>query len=120
MPSARGIVPHAYAVDPVLPPVRLSYLSGETFIESIGGATLGGVAIEIIDGEGMGTQVVSRDDNAFYMIEFLRLNAPFTARASKPGYSPSVRTHSGIVDDSHGYPSNNVLHFALTPMTVQN
>jgi hypothetical protein len=48
------------------------------------------------------------------MIEFLRLNSPFTARASKPGYSSDVKQHPGIVDDSHGFPSNTALHFSLT------
>jgi hypothetical protein len=113
--STRAIAPHAYAVDPFQPPERLAYLSGETFINTIGGAILGGVNIDIVEGEGVGTHVVSLDANGSYMIEFLHLNTPFTARASKAGYASSVKTHPGIVDDSSGYPSNNYLHFALTP-----
>ena len=113
--ATHFIAPHSYAVDPSQPPVRLAYVSGETFTERVGGAALGGVTIEIVDGAGIGSSVVSRDDNASYMIEFLPVNIPFTARASKAGYVPDVRTHPGIVDDGNGYPSNNFLHFALTP-----
>jgi hypothetical protein len=113
--SPHAIAPHAYTVDPLQPPERLAYLQGETFINTIGGAILGGVNIDIIEGEGVGTHVVTLDANASYLIEFMHLNAPFTARASKPGYASSLKTHPGIVDDSSGYPSNNYLHFALTP-----
>jgi hypothetical protein len=111
----RAIAPHAYTVDPSRPPERLAYLRGDTFISTIGGAILGGVNIDIIEGEGVGTHVVSLDANGSYLIEFLHLNAPFTARASKPGYEISVKAHPGIVDGSSGYPSNNYLHFALIP-----
>jgi hypothetical protein len=112
--AVRNIAPHAYAVDPAMPAQPLAYLHGSTYEASVGGKTLGGVAIDIIDGAAAGIHVVSRDDNASYMIEFLPLNAAFTARASKQGYTPDVRTHPGIVD-SNGFPSNNVLHFALNP-----
>ena len=111
----RAIAAHAYVVDPVRAPEPLAYLSGSTFIDAIGGTRLGGVNIDIVEGEGFGTHVVSLDANASYMIEFLHLNAPFAARASKPGYADVTKTHSGIADGSTGYPVNNFLHFALTP-----
>ncbi len=109
----RSIAPHAYAVDPTMPAQPRAYLTGFTYVGSVGGKQLGGVAIDIIEGAAAGKHVVSRD-NASYMIEFLPLNARFTARASKPGYSADVRTHSGIVD-VNGFPSSNFLHFALMP-----
>jgi hypothetical protein len=111
----RAIAPLAYTVDPSRPPERLAYLQGTTSIDTNGGAILGGVNIDLFEGEGVGTHVVSLDANGSYMIEFLHLNAPFTARASRPGYASSVKTHPGIVVNSMGYPSNNYLHFALTP-----
>jgi hypothetical protein len=111
----RSIAPHAYRVEPSAPAVPLAYITGQTYAGSIGGALLGGVTVEIIDGERAGVRAVTLEANGFYMIEFFRLNAPFTARASKPGYSSDVKSHSGMVDDSLGYPSNTALHFSLTP-----
>jgi len=102
----RSIAPHAYAVDPASGAIPLSYVSGT--------AGQGGVTVEIIDGEGMGKRAVTID-NGSYMIEFQRMNAPFTARASKPGYMPDVKVHPGIVDDMYGYPMNSYLHFTLNP-----
>jgi len=113
--ATHSIAPHAYAFDPSRPPERLAYLSGFTFINTVGGTLLGGVDIDIVEGERAGTHVVSLDANGSYMIEFLHLNSPFTARASKLGYESAVKTHPGIADDTSGYPSNNFLHFALAP-----
>ena len=113
--SARSIAPHAYRLDPSQPPEALSFLSGDAYSNVVGGAILGGVNIDIIEGESAGAHAVTLDANGSYMIEFLRLNAPFTARASKSGYLTTVKQHPGIVDDSNGYPSNTFLHFALTP-----
>lgn len=104
----RDYAPHAYAAEPSGAAVPLAYLSGDT--------SPAGVTVEIIDGEGAGRRGVSREDNGFYMIEFLRLNRPFTARASKPGYSSVTKAHPGIVDDALGYPSDNTLHFTLSPL----
>jgi len=113
--AMRNIAPHAYAVDPGGAAVPLAYLSGTVFSGGIpGNGVVGGVTVAIIDGERTGRQDVTRD-NGFYMIEFLHLNTPFTAQASKPGYSSDVRTHPGIVDDALGYPSNTSLHFSLAP-----
>lgn len=111
----RSIAPHAYRVAPSAPAVPLAYISGQTYIGSIGAAFLGGVTVEIIDGERAGSSAVTLEANGSYMIEVFRLNAPFTARASKPGYSSDVKSHTGIVDDGIGYPSNTTLHFSLTP-----
>jgi hypothetical protein len=55
-------------------------------------------------------------DNGSYFFEFLKLGAPFAARASKPGYVTDVKTHPGVVDDPTGYPSNSSLHFSLAPL----
>jgi hypothetical protein len=104
----RSIAPHAYGLDPAEPPVPLAYLSGTT--------VPGGVTVEIIEGEDTGRKDVSREDNGFYMIEFLRLGSPFTVRASKAGYAPEVKTHPGIVDGVTGYPTNSSLHFSLSPL----
>jgi hypothetical protein len=109
--SSRNIAPHAYAVETGGAAVPLAYVSGDT--QPVG------VTVEIIDGEDVGKRAVSREDNGFYMIEFVRLNQPFTMRASKTGYLPLVKAHPGIVDDSLGYPSNTAVHFSLTPL-LQN
>ena len=109
----RSIAPYAYRVAPSAPAVPLAYIAGQTFVGSIGGVTIGGVAVEIVDGEGAGSRAVTLDANGFYMIEFLRLDLPFTARASRPGYSSDLKSHPGIVDDG-GFPSNRALHFSLT------
>jgi hypothetical protein len=109
----RAIAPHAYAVDPGVPAVPLAYLSGMSFLGLSSSAPLGGVLIEIIDGEGKGMTAVTRDDNASYMIEFLRLGAAFTARASKPGHDEDIRVHPGIVNGETGHPANSTLHFYL-------
>jgi hypothetical protein len=112
----RSIAPHAYALDPGGLAVPLAYLSGDVFTGGIpGNGVVGGATVEIIDGEGTGKQAVTRDDNGSYLIEFLRLNLPFTARASKSGYSTDVRQHTGIVDDANGYPSNRTLAFSIDP-----
>jgi hypothetical protein len=110
----RSIAPHAYRVAPSAAAVPLAYITGQTFVSSIGGIPLGGVSVEIVDGEGAGRRALTLEANGSYMIEFLRLNSPFTARASKPGYSSEVKSHPGIVDDSLGFPSNTALHFSLT------
>lgn len=110
----RSIAPHAYRVAPSTSAVPLAYIAGQTFAGSIGGAPLGGVTVEIVDGEGAGSRAVTLEANGSYMIEFLRLNSPFTAQASKPGYSSDVKSHPGIVDNSLGFPSNSALHFSLT------
>ena len=91
----------------------LAYVSG--FVYSGGGVPLGEATVEIIDGEGTGRRAVTLVGNGSWTIEFLRLNAPFTARASKRGYSSEVKTHPGIVDNPLGYPFNSVLHFDLAP-----
>jgi hypothetical protein len=104
----RNIAPHAFAVQPGGVATPLSAVSGDT--------QLAGVTVEIVDGEGLGKRAESLV-NGFYMIEFLRLNRPFTARASKPGYRPQTKTHPGIVDDATGHPSNAYLHFTLSPVT---
>jgi hypothetical protein len=102
---SRNIAPHAYAVKMSGAAVPLAYVSGNTQPT--------GVTVEIIDGDA-GKRAVSRDDNGFYMIEFVRLNQPFTMRASKAGCLPLVKAHPGIVDDSLGYPSNSTVHLSLT------
>ena len=111
----HDIAPHAYRVAPSAPAVPLSHVSGSAYVGAIGGTTLGGVTVEIIDGEGAGRRGVTLDGNGFYMIEFLRLNSPFTARATRTGYASDVKTHPGIADDSLGYPVNRYLYFSLTP-----
>jgi hypothetical protein len=45
--SPHAIAPHAYTVHPLQPSERLAYFQVETFINTIGGAILGGVNIEI-------------------------------------------------------------------------
>ena len=102
-----NVAPHAFAVQPGSATMPLSYVGGET--------QLAGVTVEIIDGEGVGKRAESLV-NGFYRIQFLRLNRPFTARASKPGYGPEIKTHTGIVDDPTGHPSNAYLHFTLSPV----
>lgn len=109
----RGYSPYGYAVRPGAASVPLAYLSGFARTE---GTELGGVTVEIIEGEGLGKRAVTRADNSSYMIEFLRVNAPFTVRASKPGYSSDTKVHSGIVEAPYGYPENNTLHFRLIPV----
>lgn len=104
----RSIASHAYGLHPGRPAVPLAYLAG--------GTGPGGVTVEIIEGEDTGRKRVSRDDNGSYMIEFLRLGAPFTVRASRAGYVPEVKTHPGIVDDVLGYPSNSTVYFTLSPL----
>jgi hypothetical protein len=110
----RSIAPHAYGVAPSAAAVPLAYIDGQVFVGSIGGVPLGGAAVEIVDGEGAGRRALTLEANGSYMIEFLRLNLPFTARVSKPGYSSEVKSHPGIVDNSLRYPSNIALHFSLT------
>lgn len=104
-----GLAPHSYAMTPGEAPVPLAYVTGQVNVPGLGGAT-----VEIIDGEGKGKKDVSRD-NGFFMIEHVRLGAPFTIRASKDGYVPEVKTNSGIIDDVFGYPANNTMQFTLTP-----
>ncbi len=112
----RNIAPHAYALDPGGLAVPLAYVTGVVFTGGIpGNGVVGGATVEIIDGEGTGKQDVTLDANGGYMIEFLRLDHPFTARASKPGYSSDVRQNTGIVDDANGYPSNTSLAFSIDP-----
>jgi len=86
---------------------------------SCGNTQPAGVTVEIIDGEDAGKRVVSREDNGFYMIEFVRLNQPFAMRASKTGYFPLVKAHPGIVDDSLGYPSNPHRAFLVDPAAAE-
>jgi hypothetical protein len=115
----RAVAPHAYAAESGGQAVPMAYVSGTSFVgpPSTGPSAvrLGGVTIEIVDGEGAGKQAMTRDDNAFYMIEFLRLGIPFTVRASKPGYEPDVRVHPGIVNGETGHPANAALHVYLLP-----
>ena len=111
----RNIAPHAFAIDPGGSAVPLAYLAGQVFTGGIpGNGTVGGATVEITEGEGAGRRAVTLD-NGYYMLEFLRLDAPFTARASKTGYTTDVRAHPGIVDNSDGYPMNQSLHFTIEP-----
>jgi hypothetical protein len=102
----RDVAPNSYLVTPGEASVPAASISGAT--TGVGGAT-----IEIIDGEGAGRRTVSREDNAYFTIEFLRLGAPFTIRASKDGYIPDVQTHPGIVNSASGFPTNTTIHFSL-------
>lgn len=102
-----GLAPHSYDMRPGGTPVALAYVSGQVNVPGLGGAT-----VEIIEGEGSGKRDVTRD-SGFFMIEHLKLRAPFTIRASKQGFVPEVKTNSGIIDDVYGFPSNNTVNFTL-------
>jgi hypothetical protein len=110
----RGIAPHAYAVDPTAPAVPLAYVRGDVFLATTE-TVLGGVTVEIIEGEGVGKRAVTLESGS-YFFEFLKLGAPFTARASKQGYVTEVKTHPGVIDHPLGFPTNAFLHFNLTPV----
>ena len=106
------VAPHSYRMTPNATAVPLApYLTG--FVSEINGAMpIGGVLIEILDGDSAGKIDETRVNGA-YFINHMSMGVPFTARASKPGYAPSVQTHPGITDGSTGFPANNFLHFRL-------
>ncbi len=105
--TLAGLAPHSYQMTPAGTPVPLAYVSGQVNAPGLGGAT-----VEIVEGEGAGKRDVTRD-SGFFMIEHLKLGAPFTIRASKAGYVPELKTNSGIIDDVYGFPANNTVNFAL-------
>lgn len=113
--KTRDYTIHAYAIDPTSPPVPLAYISGSTYAAGTPPAPLGGVTVEIIDGDRMGTRAVTLDNGAF-LLEFMRLGTPFTMRASRAGYRTAELTHPGVVDNALGYPANAFLRFDLVPI----
>lgn len=102
-----GVAPHSYRMTPGGAPVPLAYVSGQVNVPGLTGAT-----VEIVDGEGTGKRDLTRD-NGFYMIEHMKLGAPFAIRASRQGYMPEVKANSGIIDDVYGLPANNTVNFNL-------
>jgi hypothetical protein len=114
-PTVLGqvVAPHTYAVDPAARAIALApNLFGFVFEED-GFTVISNVRVEIVDG-GIDTGKYDQTRvNGAYFIEHLRMGAPLTVRASKPGYVASTQTHPGIVDDSSGYPEPNSLHFRL-------
>jgi len=70
--------------------------------------TIGGADVEIIQGEGQGKHAVTLGANGSYMLEFLRLNEPFSMRASMKEYSSESKDNPGF--DTPSTP----MHFYLT------
>jgi hypothetical protein len=114
----HAVAPHTYAIDPTASAIPLAPdLTG--FVSEVDGTTpIAGVLIEIIDGAYNSGKTATTLANGYYFIEHLRMASPLTVRASKSGYSTSVGTHPGIVDDASGFPEPNYLHFRLTRMSA--
>jgi Carboxypeptidase regulatory-like domain len=111
-----GFASHAYALTPGGEPIPLASISGAVFEGPPSLSTaVPNATITILAGEGNGRSATTGVSGSF-RIEFLRLGQPFTIRASKAGYSTDTRDHSGIVDDSFGYPSNASVQFNIQPV----
>jgi hypothetical protein len=110
----RNIALLAYALSSDGTATPLTSIQGLAFNGPIGGTALGGVTVEIIDGEGAGKQALTSDANGSYMIEFLHLNAPFTVRASKVGYVSDVKAIPPITGGPYLLTQTSI-HFSLSP-----
>ena len=101
----KAVAPFQYIVAPGEPAIPAAYITGNTGV--------GGALVEILDGEGAGRTLTTREDNPFFIMDFFRLERPFTVRASKPGYEPDVQQHPGITVGPSNYPTRPTLRFTL-------
>jgi hypothetical protein len=85
----QAVAPHAYALDPSGAAVPLTYQGSAVYTGGIPVPEAAGVLVtaavaEILDGEDAGKKCETGSTGGC-TFDFLHLNAPFTARASKPG-----------------------------------
>jgi hypothetical protein len=110
----------AYALSPGGDAVALSYVDFSVFAGGLPtpgrpGVYLAGAVVEVLDGVDAG-QHCETVANGSCSLDFLHLNAPFTVRASKAGYSTDVRVHPGISVGAEGFPEHRSLSFSIDPL----
>lgn len=105
----------AYEMAPGARPIPLALLTGFVFEGDTGFTGLEGVKVEILDGEGVAGFTATTNLTGSYSISYVRVGVPFTMRASRTGYEPSVVRHDGIKMLPEGLPdfATTAQHFRL-------
>lgn len=105
----------AYEMAPGARPVLLAMLTGLVYEGDVGFTGLEGVDVQILDGEGMAGSSTTTNVSGFYAMSYVRVGVPFTIRATKNGYEPSLARHDGIKALPEGLPDffTTSQHFRL-------
>ena len=106
---------YSYEMAPGSRAVPLAALSGFVYEGEAGYSGMSDARVEILEGEANAGLSATTNLNGFYLIFHVRVGVPFTIRASKSGYGPSVAAHQGIKPHPLGFPDAETIsqHFRL-------
>lgn len=108
----------SYEMAPGAKAIPLALLLGYVWQGETSLAGLADVRIDILEGDGVAALSAMTNMNGSYQLFHVRVGVPFTIRAFRPGWTPSVVRHEGIKALPEGFPDflTTVQHFRVMPL----